>query len=379
MTQEEKAKRYDLAIEVAEKYHNGTLKDVMETIFPELAESEDERIRKALIEAIRHNYVLTGSINHIPTKDILAWLEKLGEQKGTNGNEKDIPFSMQKPADKVEPKFHEDDWVIGRATENEPRQIAEITEEGYKTTYGGWIGFSFEEDMRLWTIQDAKDGDVLADRDRAILLFRGVGNNEWSDAIEYYALLETNMNNRFSLQEGDAYWGKVDNCSLCPATKKQRDALMKAMAEAGYEWDPENRELKKIDHKELTDFQEILRSILIESNGKYDDNTVIRLSGQVLELVEQKPAEWSKEDEAHIDSLLKRLEGICKPGAAFISTRFAISEDKDWLKSLKDRYTWKPSDEQIEALDSATENCAYSEYQDCLRELIGQLKKLREE
>lgn len=37
---------------------------------------------------------------------------------------------------------------------------------------------------------------------------------------------------------------------------------------------------------------------------------------------------------------------------------------------------WKPSEEQLEALESATENCAYSEYQDCLRELIGQLKKL---
>ena len=49
-----------------------------------------------------------------------------------------------------------------------------------------------------------------------------------------------------------------------------------------------------------------------------------------------------------------------------------------WLKSLKERYTWKPSDEQIEALESATENCAYSDYQDCLRELIGQLKKLKE-
>lgn len=40
---------------------------------------------------------------------------------------------------------------------------------------------------------------------------------------------------------------------------------------------------------------------------------------------------------------------------------------------------WKPNDAQIEALDSATENCAYSEYQDCLRELIEQLRKLKEE
>lgn len=47
--------------------------------------------------------------------------------------------------------------------------------------------------------------------------------------------------------------------------------------------------------------------------------------------------EWSEEDKSHIDSLLKRLEGMCKPGATFTSTGFAISEDEDWLKSLKDR------------------------------------------
>ena len=47
-------------------------------------------------------------------------------------------------------------------------------------------------------------------------------------------------------------------------------------------------------------------------------------------------------------------------------------------RNAQPQNTWKPSDEQIEALESATENCAYSECQDCLRELIGQLKKLKE-
>lgn len=61
--------------------------------------------------------------------------------------------------------------------------------------------------------------------------------------------------------------------------------------------------------------------------------------GQISQDVAEKyfPELKESEDEAHIDSLLKRLEGICKPGAAFISTRFAIIEDKNWLKSLKDR------------------------------------------
>lgn len=46
----------------------------------------------------------------------------------------------------------------------------------------------------------------------------------------------------------------------------------------------------------------------------------------------QKPA-WSKEDERHVNSLLKRLEGLCRN--EFERTRFAINEDEDWLKSLR--------------------------------------------
>ena len=80
---EEKAKRYDEAIKRAKEYDFSLtgvcVGDIIEDVFPELKEDEDEKIRKALIEVIRHNYVLTGSINHIPTKDILAWLEKQGE------------------------------------------------------------------------------------------------------------------------------------------------------------------------------------------------------------------------------------------------------------------------------------------------------------
>lgn len=44
---------------------------------------------------------------------------------------------------------------------------------------------------------------------------------------------------------------------------------------------------------------------------------------------------WSEEDEQHIDSLLKRLDGLCRN--EFERTRFAINEDEDWLKSLKDK------------------------------------------
>lgn len=85
---------------------------------------------------------------------------------------------------------------------------------------------------------------------------------------------------------------------------------------------------------------------------------------------EQKPA-WSEEDEKQA----RQIERIVHNDGC---TQKLQQQIADWFESLKARYTWKPSEEQIEALESATENCAYSEYQGCLRELIEQLKKLKE-
>ena len=57
----------------------------------------------------------------------------------------------------------------------------------------------------------------------------------------------------------------------------------------------------------------------------------------------------------------------------------------DWLKSLKDRYTWKPSDEQMETLENVRKilhtNDIYSKANNLMynfEELIRTLKKLRE-
>ena len=85
----------------------------------------------------------------------------------------------------------------------------------------------------------------------------------------------------------------------------------------------------------------------------------------------QPKQEWSKEDKTQLNRAIYMMEQL--------DMTQSWDDVYNFLKSLKKRYTWKPSEFQIEALESATENCAYSEYQDCLRELIRQLKKLRGE
>ena len=61
MSIEEKAKAYDEALKKAKRFHtpdsnNTNLKAVIENIFPELKESEDERIRKWLITELHHEH-----------------------------------------------------------------------------------------------------------------------------------------------------------------------------------------------------------------------------------------------------------------------------------------------------------------------------------
>ena len=94
--------------------------------------------------------------------------------------------------------------------------------------------------------------------------------------------------------------------------------------------------------------------------------------------VKQKQ-EWSEEDEQHIDSLLKRLDALCRN--KFERTRFAISEDRDWLKSLRPLKRWKPSDEHIsllQAIINEPNNAASESCQIVLKDILEQLKKLKE-
>ena len=87
MTEKEKAKAYDEALERAKKWYNAPNVDkiptygdrIIEEIFPKLKESDDERIKKDLIQWI-DEFPDTIWRGHYK-KDIIAWLEKQGEQE----------------------------------------------------------------------------------------------------------------------------------------------------------------------------------------------------------------------------------------------------------------------------------------------------------
>lgn len=88
MTQKEKAEAYDRAIKVAADIKAGTATyitdgtPVIDAIFPELKESEDERIRKELIKLLRNLFNNYSYFIKDPFyTECIAWLEKQNGQK----------------------------------------------------------------------------------------------------------------------------------------------------------------------------------------------------------------------------------------------------------------------------------------------------------
>lgn len=151
---------------------------------------------------------------------------------------------QQKPSDKVEPKFHEGEWIVYN---NDICQIVKREEGCNKliTIFGIEKELVNERNLstaRHWTIQDAKDGDALVASDNSIFIFAGVVDS----ACKYYAVLTSDHTVQINKDVEGGYWETA--IAVHPATKEQCDILMKAIDDAGYTF---NFELKKIVQKPM--------------------------------------------------------------------------------------------------------------------------------
>lgn len=87
-------------------------------------------------------------------------------------------------------------------------------------------------------------------------------------------------------------------------------------------------------------------------------------------IIEQKPAAWSKEDEKQA----RQIERIVHDGC----TQKLQKQIADWFESLKERYTWKPSKEQMNTLEYYMHTLICNEHKEVLFGLYADLKKLME-
>ena len=325
---EEKAKAYDELIKRLNKAREDvggyTFKSVYDEVMSELAESEDEKIRKDILTYLLQSAnSATLKVNAQKFNKWIAWLEKQGE-KGINGENREIPFSEQNPADKVEPKFRIGD-IIKDTEDGEVFTIRTITKDKYIYTDDSFDWIKDQDEYELVEQKPAdkvepkfREGEWVVSPNGVYWHIDKISNNRYEVTSNIGESsnwpLDTNIYHSFSIQDakdsdvlavepiedyqypfvaiykehgldffnsycfigfdGKFYEADTGHSTekIHPATKEQRDQLEKAMTDAGYTFDFEKKELKKI---------------------------------------EQKPVEWSEEDKNMLNQIINSGELHC--------------------------------------------------------------------
>lgn len=264
---EQKAKRYDEVVAMAQEcithIPDEAVDKYMLNMFPELQELDNEKIRKGIIKSIMDLHTDWLELHGVTKEDAIAWLEKQGEQKPVEWHIEDeqilnaclghipdeflrrwlkdvIHTKYDKPTDKAEPKFKIGQWIVWQ-------------DKCYKVNYNG-CGYelvdknglstsleygTIDENAHLWSINDAKEGDILITENERPFIFKG-------------CLDKIHSNNPVAhggIDNSGCFYPCSNNCinrwtegNVHPATKEQRDLLFAKMKEAGYEWNADKKE-----------------------------------------------------------------------------------------------------------------------------------------
>ena len=315
-----------------------------------------------------------------------------------------IDMVTEKPVDKVEPKFHKGEWIVWQ---NKLYKVNDngcgyelIDQKGLRTSleYG-----TVDKSASKFTIQDAKDGDVLA-TSNYIYIFNSIDKE--TETVAFYCVMKKS-DEYFSF--GD-YRIHDEILNSVPATKEQCDTLIKAMVKAGCEFDFEKKEFKKIEQKS-TDMIESTPHNYITPNKQFfqwiydrliyvhNENPNVDYMLSLKERIEnmQKPT-WSEEDEKMLDTLIADYEFLSKKYRDqehdfFVEISLA-KDDLDmisWFKSLKDRVCceanctttkeWSEEDKAIfdranvwlnnlcDYLKNCSSDCIHSEIKNIIKKL----------
>lgn len=307
-------------------------------------ESEDKRIRKGIRNLVLSVEQEILSMLNITRSDILAWLEKQGEQKYV---------------DRVESRFkiEKDRWYVCiRDLDDNYGTRAFCKGSTYLSTKDETllpdnsnipfeIKYCVNDYFRLWTIQDAKDGDVLVGnydncKKPWIGIFKCISKDRPTTQFDSYCFINSS-HHTFITPLSNGFYNPCKGHTIryaLPATKEQCDLLFHKMKEAGYEWDAEKKELRKI---------------------------------------EWKPA-WSEDVEAAISLLKDIAEEQEKDYCPYNANH--LRKAAQYLETCRPRDTWKPSESDILLLERiANGKSNPQDFQASLGGLIERLKKLREE
>lgn len=150
----------------------------------------------------------------------------------------------------VEPEFNVGDWIIrNNKYTGIPVKVVEFNGY-YSCELNGEVVNITRNDVHnnfhLWTINDAKDGDVLFHSDSAssgIFIFKEILQRGTLQKVISHC--DYDSEDGFCLGENHTCcW--TDSKILHPATKEHRDLLFQKMKGAGYKWNSETKTLEKL-------------------------------------------------------------------------------------------------------------------------------------
>jgi len=290
MTTEEKAKAYEMALELAKKIYNesagsccdtanATVK-VLEGLFPQLKESEDERLANQLINLVQS----AGEVLLVPTnkEELIGWIKKCKES------------------------LH----------------ISETCKENADS-------FTDGEDERI--------------RKAIIELLKEVGRDDTGISENAKCMIAW-----LERQKKQERWRVGENAYFTPEQKPA-------------EW----------SEKYIADiFEKVGLARIVREQG--NDELTNAVQSAMIELSKGYKQEWSEEDERILKGIIGKIDhdqsyGVSKKDMLDFLNDIRIRRgniicvDADRIQEYLPRLTWKPSDEQMEALHKAIKK-AYHDY-----------------
>ena len=288
---EQKAKAYDEALKKAqEAANNGYVsQNFVSDIFPELKESDGEKIRKKIIALFKGQIPYTSAEDN---KKFVAWLEKQGEHANFR-NKIQI-------GDKV---TRNKDGVLVNLSQL--KRVAKPSDD----------------------IDTEKQGKIAPTEEELEALRRAAyePTKNWSEKLQ-------------SLYE------KLTHC------------------EQGKE-KPVNTDYVSGIRKELLSIEDNAENVVGLTESQW---VAIRAAHRLLgEYIDKVQNTWSEEDELSLKQ------------AIYVCHQNGYTAVENWLKSLKDKYAWKPSEAQLVVLDDIIKNGHLSNANETiLNGLCNDLKKL---
>ena len=285
---------------------NISAKTAIEKIFPELRESEDERIRKEIVDYLR-KFISHHDCDLVAKSKVwIAWLEKQGEQKPEINDNILLRFAFY--------QYDDDTLYLSSVFVEECNRkhgygakILKAAEEVAKTFGISKIRLKVETNswMEKWYKRNGYEY-LTSEGKYDWLEKQGEQKPAWSE--------EDNLHLANAILAAEKEWG-IESC-----TSKWLKSLKERVQPQQKEWSEEDSNRLARIHK------------FIWANRKGDTNEIYQLEQDADWLMTLKPQtkqEWSEEDESILNGIMNYL---CSHDSCKLE---GFGKWYDWLKSIK--------------------------------------------